>query len=47
MKDIKRNRLNKDFDMFLDGRYVGSRATYTEAQVELDRLASETLRRAS
>lgn len=47
MKDIKRNRLNKDYDMFLDGRYVGSRATYTEAQIELDRLAYEELTRAS
>lgn len=47
MKEIKRNRLNKDYDMFLDGRYVGSRATHTEAQAELDRLAFEELRRAA
>lgn len=39
MKEIIRNRLNKDYDMFLDGRYVGSRATHQGAQSELDRLA--------
>lgn len=42
-KQIKFNRDTKDFDLFLNGRYVGSRATHTEAQTELDRLAFETL----
>jgi len=42
-KQIKRNRQNKDYDMFLDGRYVGSRDTYTEAQTALDRLAFDQL----
>lgn len=43
MKEVKRNRQTKDYDMFLDGRYVGSRATYTEAHAELDRLVYESL----
>ena len=42
-KSITYNRENRDFDMFLDGRYVGSRATYAEAEAELDRLAYEIL----
>jgi hypothetical protein len=42
-KEIKRNRQNKDFDMFLNGRYVGSRDTYTEAHVALDQLAYDAL----
>jgi hypothetical protein len=42
-KEIKRNRANKDYDMYLDGRYVGSRDTYTEAQTALDQLAFDTL----
>jgi hypothetical protein len=43
MKEIIRNRLSKDYDMFLDGRYVGSRASYHEAETELDRLAFAAL----
>lgn len=43
MKEIIRNRLNKDYDMFLDGRYVGSRSTHQGAQQELDRLAMAEL----
>ena len=39
-KQIKFNRDTKDFDMFLDGQYVGSRATHYEAEVALDHLAS-------
>jgi hypothetical protein len=42
-KDIQRNRLNKDYDMFLNGRYVGSRKTYQGARDELDRLAMAEL----
>lgn len=38
-KLIKRNRQNKDYDMFLNGRYIGSRETYREAELELDRIA--------
>lgn len=43
MKEIIRNRASRDFDMFLDGRYVGSRATHQGAQSELDRLAMAEL----
>lgn len=47
MKQIKRNRATADYDMFLNGRYVGSRSTYTEAERDLNELAFETLRRAA
>lgn len=40
-KLIKRNKANRDYDMFLDGRYIGSRDTYRECEVELDRMAFE------
>lgn len=46
-KRIKFDRLTRDFAMYLDNRYVGSRATYSEAEAELDRLALEQLRRAA
>ena len=42
-KQVKFNRANRDYDMYLNGRYVGSRGTYTEAQAELDRLAYDAL----
>ena len=42
-KLITYNRANKDFDMFLDGEYQGSRERHIEAEVELDRLAYEAL----
>jgi len=42
-KQITRNRANKDYDMFLNGEYVGSRETYRDAEIELDRLAFEQL----
>lgn len=42
-KEIKRNRQTKDYDMFLNGRYVGSCGTYREAELELDRLAYDAL----
>lgn len=35
-KEIKFNRDTKDFDMFLDGAYVGSRATYSQAETDLN-----------
>lgn len=43
MKEIKRNRATSDYDMYLNGRYVGSRATHSGAQSELDRLAYDEL----
>lgn len=46
-KRISYNRDTKDFDMYLDGEYVGSRGTRAEAEAELDRLAFEGLRRAA
>jgi len=42
-KEIKRNKANRDYDMFLDGRYIGSRDTYTEAQTALDQAAFDQL----
>lgn len=46
-KRIRFNRATKDFDMYLGNEYVGSRATYAEAEAELDRLVFEGLRRAA
>jgi hypothetical protein len=45
MKRIQYDRATRDFSMFLNGRYVGSRATYTQAEQALNALAYETLRR--
>jgi hypothetical protein len=42
-KDIKFNRQTKDFDCFLNGRYVGSRSSRTEAQALLDQIAHNEL----
>lgn len=42
-KDVRYNRLNREHDMFLNGRYVGSRDTAVQAWKELDRLAYEAL----
>lgn len=42
-KEIRYDRSTKDFAMYLNGEYVGSRSDRTEAQVELDRLAYEAL----
>ena len=42
-KRIKFNRENKDFDMWLNGQYIGSRPTHHEAEVELDRLARQQI----
>lgn len=47
MKEIKYDKLTGDFSMYLNNRYVGSRATYRAAEVELDRLAFEEARRAA
>jgi len=42
-KRIQFDRKTKDYAMYLDGRYVGSRATHAGAQAELDRLAFDEL----
>lgn len=42
-KQIKFNRSNKDFDMYLDGSYVGSRASHTEAEIDLDEMVLNAL----
>lgn len=42
-KQIRFDRITGDYSMFYRGQYVGSRATYQEAQKELDRLAHEDL----
>jgi len=42
-KTITYNRDTHDFDMFLDGAYIGSRERHQEAEVELDRVAYEAL----
>ena len=45
-KEIKYNRHTKDYDMLLNGEYVGSEASHHSAEDELDRLAFERLDRA-
>lgn len=47
MKWVRYNRETRDFDMYLDGQYVGSRATKLEAETALDTLVYEQLRRAA
>lgn len=42
-KEVRRNRETKDFDMYLNSEYVGSRETPQEARAELDRLALQAL----
>jgi hypothetical protein len=46
-KRIQFNRETRDFDAYLDEQYIGSFGSYHEAEVELDRLAYEQLRRAA
>jgi len=36
--EIKYNRLNKDYDLFLDGRYVGSAANHSAGENTLNAL---------
>lgn len=43
-KEVRRNKETKDWAMFLNGEYVGSRDTLQEATAELDRLALEAHR---
>lgn len=45
-KTIAYNRKNRDYDAWLNEEYIGSFASYDEAETELDRLASEQIRRA-
>lgn len=44
-KQVKFDRVTRDYDAFLDGQYVGSFQTPGDAQAELDRLAYDFLRR--
>ena len=44
-KRIQFNRHDKDYEMFLGGRSVGSRATHKAAEAALDALAYEAARR--
>jgi len=44
-KHIQFDRETKDFAAYLNSEYIGSFATRHEAEVELDRLAYEQLRR--
>jgi hypothetical protein len=46
-KRIQYNRDTRDFDAYLDEQYIGSFGSYHAAEVELDRLAYEQLRRAA
>lgn len=46
-KRITFDRDTRDFSAYLDGEYIGSFATRHEAEVELDRLVFEQLRRAA
>lgn len=44
-KEITFDRTTKDWAMYLNHEYVGSRSTPEEARTELDRLAYEQLSR--
>ena len=44
-KTIQFHQHEQDYDMFLDGRYVGTRPTRKAAQEALDALAYEEARR--
>ena len=44
-KTIQFHQYEQDYDMFLDGRYVGTRATRKLAEKALDALAYEEARR--
>lgn len=44
-KQIDRNSANKDYDMYLDGQYIGSARTYREAEVTLDQVVFDRLSR--
>jgi hypothetical protein len=42
-KEIKWNRATKDYDLFLDGEYVGSAANYSEGERRLNELVYAAL----
>jgi hypothetical protein len=42
-KEIRYSRASRDFDLYLSGQYVGSRATYHEAEVALDEIILDKL----
>jgi len=42
-KEIKWNRSTKDYDLFLDGEYVGSAANYSEGERRLNELVLDAL----
>lgn len=42
-KQIKFNRANKDYGMYLDGQYVGSAGSHSEAERILNEMAYEAL----
>lgn len=42
-KEVKYNRETKDFDMILNGEYVGSRNTYQEAEWALDEMVLDMI----
>lgn len=46
-KRIQYDCVNKDYDAYLGGEYIGSFKTKAAAEAELDRLAFERLKRAS
>jgi hypothetical protein len=46
-KRIQYSKETRDFDAYLDEQYIGSFGSYHAAEVELDRLAYEQLRRAA
>ena len=39
IKEIKYNPETRDYDLYLDNEYVGSRSTQFEANIELDKIA--------
>lgn len=51
MKEIKRQKNwatgKMEWDMYYEGRYIGTAGSKAEAEAELDRLAYETMSRAS
>lgn len=42
-KEIRYSRESRDFDMYIDGQYVGSRASYLEAEQTLDAIILDKL----
>jgi hypothetical protein len=42
-KEIRYSRITRDFDLYIDGQYVGSRSSYHEAEVALDEIILDKL----